>query len=875
MKDTWYRVLIGLGRKLWGSLLLFLAPLSMAVPSLAQNYQQSAELIPTFAFDALAGKMGASVAISGDGNTAVLGAPGYFVEFNFGPASNGAVYVWSKQGSQWVQSAKLIVTALDAAGQLMGTSVAVSYDGSVVVAGAPFADTQHPDHFPNPTPGGGATYVFVRPPGGWVDTNTYNAKLTNTDGNIDDDLGRSVSVSGDGSVVLAGAPQFGSYNSNPTGKAYVYVRPSAAQGGWGTSHAMHETSQLVSSNSALDDGFGQAVSLSFDGSVAAISAPFKSVIAGGTSVAYVFLEPSGQGWVSATSYTEAAQLVGSDSQVGAVFGSAIAISGDGSTIAIGADNITFPNNTGGELYVFVVPTTGWATPYLQTEAGRFTDPLNQRYDGFGDALAISFTGDRVVAGLDGGRPFTPGNVAVYKEPSTGWTVFSAGYTPVILSASEGAQPYSFGASVAIDFAGNLMIGSPDYGYLPSTNQQQEGAGYYFVSLPPPTVSVTATAQFNRVFGWDVKLNVDKTRVQQIGGNATFNFTSVETELGWNDGGFQVVGTISVSNPAMADITASASDVVTNGGGCFVAGPITVPADQTIYIPYSCSYGAPPVTPAGTSTATVTVGNLSVQASAPFVFGGPTYSLYQTVNYLESFAGTPPALLSTLTNNDVFPLINIFSVPSSHTVPVPASGCVKYPDEVDLAETGAFATQVVTVCGPARLGSVPLTFWLSISGRTLVVNAGSTAGACSFSKWLSQFPSFKLVPRGSCREAYEFVAGVSWLATQFPKLPIIQLVAQELTTGLNVYFSDPALGGNQLAAPAPIGSSLVDLTQVCTGVSGGVCSGYENDSTVFGGAASVTPLHMLQLTNVLKLNGSQQLLATHAFSAVNNQLAFAP
>ena len=46
-----------------------------------------------------------------------------------------------------------------------------------------------------------------------------------------------------------------------------------------------------------------------------------------------------------------------------------------------------------------------------------------------------------------------------------------------------------------------------------------------------------------------------------------------------------------------------------------------------------------------------------------------------------------------------------------------------------------------------------------------------------------------------------------------------LKAQVLATSLDVYFSDPALGGNKITAPAPIGGVSFDLTQVCKMIDG--------------------------------------------------------
>ncbi len=116
-----------------------------------------------------------------------------------------------------------------------------------------------------------------------------------------------------------------------------------------------------------------------------------------------------------------------------------------------------------------------------------------------------------------------------------------------------------------------------------------------------------------------------------------------------------------------------------------------------------------------------------------------------------------------------------------------------------------------------------------------------------------------------------------------------LKAQMLATALDVYFSDPALGGNKIAAPAPIGGVDIDLTLICHMIDGsggaGSCSGtYENVSAAFGG-----PPHMTVLLQMIPHASSQsnaggslwyanvkatQQLAKDAFDAINNQVAFA-
>jgi hypothetical protein len=71
-----------------------------------------------------------------------------------------------------------------------------------------------------------------------------------------------------------------------------------------------------------------------------------------------------------------------------------------------------------------------------------------------------------------------------------------------------------------------------------------------------------------------------------------------------------------------------------------------------------------------------------------------------------------------------------------------------------------------------------------------------------------------------------------------------LKAQMLATALDVYFSDPALGGNKINASVPIGGLKIDLTMICAMIdsSGGTatCAGsFQNVSSAFGGATSLT------------------------------------
>jgi hypothetical protein len=53
----------------------------------------------------------------------------------------------------------------------------------------------------------------------------------------------------------------------------------------------------------------------------------------------------------------------------------------------------------------------------------------------------------------------------------------------------------------------------------------------------------------------------------------------------------------------------------------------------------------------------------------------------------------------------------------------------------------------------------------------------------------------------------------------------------------LYFSDPALGGNKIGAPAPVGGVSINLTRV--GGNPSSCTSYENTSSAFGGSSPQT------------------------------------
>ncbi len=103
--------------------------------------------------EAVASRMlGASVALSGDGNTALVGGPGGIPNLFGRMPSVGAAWVFTRSGQVWGQQSKQVGTGTANNDALQGTAVALSADGGTAAIGGP-ADNG----------GIGAAWIFGRP----------------------------------------------------------------------------------------------------------------------------------------------------------------------------------------------------------------------------------------------------------------------------------------------------------------------------------------------------------------------------------------------------------------------------------------------------------------------------------------------------------------------------------------------------------------------------------------------------------------------------------------------------------------------------------------------------------------------------------------
>jgi hypothetical protein len=255
-----------------------------------------------------------------DGDTIVVGVL-------TSAGQQACAYVYSKPPAGWAtMKPTATLTPSNSVDGDFGFSVSVS--GDVIVVG----DTGY-------SSGPGAAYVYVKPAGGWTNM-TQTAELTASDGVLNDELGYSVSISGN--TIALGAPQLESL-ADP-GKAYVFVEPAT---GWTN---MTQTGELTVPEAEAGSNIGLTISVNGDVVVAGAPSEFFP------GAAYLFQKPS-TGW---TNMTETATLLPGDTLRGQYTGFGAPVSVGGKIVAVGAVYRGIPpNQDAGGIYVFAEPAGGW------------------------------------------------------------------------------------------------------------------------------------------------------------------------------------------------------------------------------------------------------------------------------------------------------------------------------------------------------------------------------------------------------------------------------------------------------------------------------------------------------------------------------------
>jgi hypothetical protein len=367
------------------------------------------------------GQFGFSVALSADGSTALIGAPG---DDHFA----GAAWVFTRTGSVWTQQgSKLSVNEQTDADEEarceqeinecgFGRSVALSADGSTALIGAPRANDAH-----------GAAWVFTRSGTDW---SQFGEKLTGsfeTKGN--GSFGRSVALSADGDTALVGAPRDG----GSRGAAWVFTRSASS--------FAQEGAELLGGGELGTGYFGRSVALSSDGQTAIIGGPGDDDYAG---AAWTFAR-AGESWLQ-----QGAKLQGGPEELGpGRFGFSVALDAEGGTALIGARS---DNEKSGGAWVLARTGSTWAQQGSKLSAG--AQPGEAQ---FGYSTALSADGAIALIGAPHDDA-SAGAAWIYARSGDQWTRQQEQQP----GAEEGKV--ELGASVALSAdGGTALVGAPHAG----------------------------------------------------------------------------------------------------------------------------------------------------------------------------------------------------------------------------------------------------------------------------------------------------------------------------------------------------------------------------------------------------------------------------
>ena len=485
---------------------------------------------------------GRALALSADGATLAVGArtegsasTGTFVPGddgyqdaldNDGASFSGAVTVYRRsEGKDWEIEA-FVKAPKAGGGDRFGSALALDSSGTTLAVGAPFEDSASTGTFApsdagyqtaldsNDASDSGAVTVYRRSGSAWSVEAFVKAPVAGGDG-FGDRFGSALALSVDGATLAVGAPNEDSASTGtvaPGDEGYQAALDSdgAKSSGAVTVYRRSESAWSVevfvkAPKAGSNDEFGRALALDSSGATLAVGAPFEDSASTGT-----FTAPDGEGYQDAldrgfannsgavTVYRRSGSAWSVEALVKAPnasgrdqFGFALALSGDGATLAVGApfdgsaSTGTFAPGDAG--YQAALDSDGTAalgavTVYRRSGSAWSVEaflkaPKTGIGDDFGRSLALSEdsstlavgvpfedsasagvfspSGEGHQAALDSDGARDSGAVTVYRRSGSAWRVETFVKAPV-----AGGRDDEFGAALALSRDGaTLAVGA--------------------------------------------------------------------------------------------------------------------------------------------------------------------------------------------------------------------------------------------------------------------------------------------------------------------------------------------------------------------------------------------------------------------------------
>jgi hypothetical protein len=502
---------------------------------------------------------GSSVSLSADGNVLVVGANGFS---NY----RGRVYTYDLSGSgigaTWTQRTALLTGA--SATDELGTSVALSADGNVLVVGANGVNNQL-----------GRVYTYDLTGSGIGATWTQRTGLLN--GTVNGEpLGTSVALSADGNVLVVGSK----YYNVATGRTYTYtignnkpinklvdfnygvgilpltnvtgtlqisnggtgaIDDASARTNLGAAALNGDISQNFSTNSLLtksvvlqltpkeistallngadtNNYFGSSVALSADGNVLVVGAYGANSNTGRVYTYY---------WLN-SSWIEISTALLNGGGTSNYFGSSVALSADGNVLVVGAYGV---NSNTGRVYTYDLTGSGISATWIQRTGVLDGAGIS---DQFGSSVALSADGNVLVVGTHVFNSYA-GRVYTYDLTGSGISATWTQRTGVL----DGANTLNFfGKSVALSADGTvLVVGATNVGLIYTYDLSGSGINATWTQrgVPYPIVgsSLALSADGNVLVVGNETYYSPELNASNVGSTTTFISFGVGGDWMWS------------------------------------------------------------------------------------------------------------------------------------------------------------------------------------------------------------------------------------------------------------------------------------------------------------------------------------------------------
>ncbi len=257
--------------------------------------------------------------------------------------------------------------------------------------------------------------------------------LTAGDAAASDSYGRSVALSGNGTVMVIGASTWEGAATNQGG-VYVY---DLTAGAW-----VQRGGVVTTGSAGVADYFGTAVALSNDASILVVGAPFREGGSTDQGAVYTF-DWSGSAWVQRSSI-----LLADDGATSDYFGYSLALSNDGLVLVVGSIQWEGGLTDQGAVYTYDWSGSAWVQRGSVLTAGDAASG-----DSFGSSVTLNSVATVLVVGAyRRARPYaTQGGVYTYDLVGGAWVQRGG-----ILTASDAAVNDQFGIGVSLTDDGTVL-----------------------------------------------------------------------------------------------------------------------------------------------------------------------------------------------------------------------------------------------------------------------------------------------------------------------------------------------------------------------------------------------------------------------------------